>query len=39
MPKIKTSQKPPPDGWELMEPTLTEMERKMRDGNIFSLIN
>jgi len=31
MPKVKTNRKPPPDGWELIEPTLTELERKMRD--------
>ena len=33
MPKIKTSRtKPPPKGWDLIEPTLREFERKMRDG-------
>ncbi|KAJ3305689.1 Component of the SF3b subcomplex of the U2 snRNP [Kappamyces sp. JEL0829] len=31
MPKIKRSSKPPPDGWELIEPTLAEIGRKMRD--------
>lgn len=33
MPKVKRSKKPPPDGWELIEPTLEELEQKMREGN------
>ncbi|CAG0884029.1 unnamed protein product, partial [Cyprideis torosa] len=32
MPKVRTkSRKPPPDGWELIEPTLEELEQKMRE--------
>jgi len=32
MPKIRRlKSKPPPDGWELIEPTLEELEAKMRD--------
>lgn len=33
MPKIRRSRKKPPDGWELIEPTLEELEQKMREGN------
>lgn len=33
MPKVRRSRKPPPDGWELIEPTLEELEQKMRAGN------
>lgn len=32
MPKIRRSRKKPPDGWELIEPTLEELEQKMREG-------
>ena len=32
MPKVKRSKKPPPDGWELIEPTLDELDQKMREG-------
>lgn len=32
MPKVKRSKKPPPEGWELIEPTLEELEQKMREG-------
>jgi bud site selection protein 31 len=32
MPKVRRSKKPPPDGWELIEPTLDEIEQKMREG-------
>lgn len=32
MPKIRRSRKPPPEGWELIEPTLEELEQKMREG-------
>ena len=32
MPKVRRSKKPPPDGWELIEPTLEELEQKMREG-------
>lgn len=42
MPKVRRSRKPPPDGWELIEPTLEELEQKMREGigfvRFFSLI-
>ncbi|XP_021951766.1 protein BUD31 homolog [Folsomia candida] len=31
MPKVKRSRKPPPDGYELLEPTLDELEGKMRE--------
>ncbi|KAJ3277303.1 Component of the SF3b subcomplex of the U2 snRNP [Borealophlyctis nickersoniae] len=32
MPKVKRSRtKPPPDGWDLIEPTLTELSQKMRE--------
>lgn len=34
MPKVKRSKKPPPEGWELIEPTLEELEAKMREGEI-----
>ena len=30
MPKVKRGKKLPPDGWELIEPTLEELHRKMR---------
>lgn len=32
MPKVRRSRKRPPDGWELIEPTLEELEQKMREG-------
>lgn len=32
MPKVKRSRKPPPDGWELIEPTIDELDQKMREG-------
>ena len=32
MPKVKISRKAPPDGWELIEPTLDELDQKMREG-------
>jgi len=31
MVKVKKSKKPPPEGWELIEPTLDELEQKMRE--------
>lgn len=31
MPKVKSSQKAPPGGWELVEPTLDELDQKMRE--------
>lgn len=33
MPKAKRSKKAPPEGWELIEPTLDELDAKMREGN------
>ncbi|KAH6561831.1 hypothetical protein BASA60_011335 [Batrachochytrium salamandrivorans] len=30
MPKIRRGTKPPPEGWELIEPTLVELGQKMR---------
>jgi hypothetical protein len=33
MPKVKrSSRKPPPDGWDLIEPTLEDLVKQMRDG-------
>ena len=32
MPKVKRSKKSPPEGWELIEPTLDELEAKLREG-------
>lgn len=37
MPKIRRSRKKPPDGWELIEPTLEELEQKMREGKFLCL--
>ncbi|KAG0424444.1 hypothetical protein HPB47_028336 [Ixodes persulcatus] len=31
MGKVRRSKKPPPEGWELIEPTLDELEQKMRE--------
>lgn len=39
MPKIRRSRKKPPDGWELIEPTLEELEQKMREGNCLFQLN
>lgn len=37
MPKVRRSRKRPPEGWELIEPTIDELEAKMREGiKIFS---
>ncbi|KAJ3645585.1 hypothetical protein Zmor_023228 [Zophobas morio] len=36
MPKVRRSKKSPPSGWELIEPTLDELERKMREAEIES---
>ena len=35
MPKVRRSKKAPPEGWELIEPTLDELDAKMREGNDF----
>lgn len=32
MPKVRRSRKRPPEGWELVEPTLDELDQKMREG-------
>ena len=37
MPKVKRSRKPPPDGWELIEPTIDELDQKMREGIVLRL--
>jgi len=37
MPKVRRSRKPPPDGWELIEPTLDELDAKMREGMKISI--
>jgi bud site selection protein 31 len=34
MPKVKTSRKKHPPGWEIIEPTLLDLEQKMRDGEL-----
>ncbi|KAI8906845.1 G10 protein [Gorgonomyces haynaldii] len=31
MPKVRRGNKPPPEGWEIVEPTLMELGRKMRE--------
>ena len=31
MPKVKRSRKSPPEGWELIEPTIDEIEAKMKE--------
>ena len=31
MPKVRRGRRPPPEGWELIEPTLEELEQKMRE--------
>lgn len=38
MPKVKRSRKAPPDGWELIEPTLDELDQKMREGELSSCL-
>lgn len=35
MAKVRRSRKPPPDGWEFIEPTLEELEQKLREGLLF----
>lgn len=30
--KVRRSKKKPPEGWELIEPTLDELDQKMREG-------
>ena len=31
MVKVRKSKKPPPDGWEMIEPTLDELDKKMKE--------
>lgn len=38
MPKVRRSRKKTPDGWELIEPTLEELEQKMREGKCIFII-
>lgn len=35
MPKVRTNRIKYPDGWELIEPTLGELDAKMREGNYY----
>lgn len=39
MPKVRRSRKKPPEGWELIEPTLEELEQKMREGKMLDFVN
>jgi bud site selection protein 31 len=32
MPKVRRTKKAPPEGWELIAPTIDELDKKMRDG-------
>ena len=35
MPKVRTGRtKKAPEGWELIEPTLTELQQKMKEGKL-----
>ena len=34
MPKVRRSKKKPPEGWEMIEPTLEEIDQKMREGKL-----
>lgn len=36
MPKVRRSKKRPPEGWELIEPTLDELDQKMREGKFIT---
>lgn len=38
MPKVRRSRKRPPEGWELIEPTIDELEQKMREGMILLIM-
>ncbi|XP_021908527.1 protein BUD31 homolog 2 [Carica papaya] len=38
MPKVKTNRVQYPEGWELIEPTLRELQAKMREGCHLELI-
>lgn len=37
MPKVKTNRVKYPEGWELIEPTLSELQAKMREGIVTSV--
>lgn len=37
MPKVKTNRVKYPEGWELIEPTLSELQAKMREGIVTSI--
>ena len=37
MPKVKTNRVQYPVGWELIEPTLNELQAKMREGFDYSM--
>ena len=37
MPKVRRSRTKRPDGWELIEPTLEELDQKMREGWYYDL--
>lgn len=37
MPKVKTNRVQYPEGWELIEPTLRELQAKMREGSFLIL--
>lgn len=39
MPKVTRTKKKTPEGWELIEPTLEELETKMREGELSFLQN
>ena len=34
MPKVRRTKKRTPEGWELIEPTLEELDKKMREGRL-----
>jgi bud site selection protein 31 len=36
MPKARTKNNPPPDGWELIESTLNDFDHRMRDAEMES---
>jgi hypothetical protein len=37
MPKVRRGKQKPPEGWELIAPTIEELDRKMRDGSFSSI--
>ena len=39
MPKVKTNRVKYPEGWELIEPTLRELQGKMREGYCLFLMH